>query len=99
VNLNGLMSSSPSEDMAEAKWLCLAMSMPDVDHEVYTSLSSIDTVISTNDYHRRLEWNKISRTAEQPPVHPAINNSDKGSGKLQRIINCPQYLNCIEPRY
>ena len=26
-----------------------------VDHEVYTYLSSIDTVISTSDYHRRLD--------------------------------------------
>lgn len=28
VNLNGFKSSSPSEDMAEAKWLSLATSMP-----------------------------------------------------------------------
>ena len=28
VNLNGFMSSVPSEDMADAKWLNLAMSMP-----------------------------------------------------------------------
>ena len=28
VNLNGLISSSPSEDMAEAKWLSFAISMP-----------------------------------------------------------------------
>lgn len=27
-NLNGSMSISPSEDMAEAKWLSLAISMP-----------------------------------------------------------------------
>ena len=26
-----------------------------VDHEVYTALSGIDTMISTNDYHRRLD--------------------------------------------
>lgn len=28
VNLNGIMSSSPSEDRADAKWLSLIMSMP-----------------------------------------------------------------------
>ena len=28
VNLNGLMSSSPFEDMVELQWLSLAMSMP-----------------------------------------------------------------------
>lgn len=28
VNLNGFMSSTSSEDMADAKWLSLAMSMP-----------------------------------------------------------------------
>ena len=39
-------------------------------------------------------------------MHPAINNSDKGSGNtLQQVvkpqgkINCPQYLDCIKPRY
>lgn len=28
VNLNGFMSSLPSEDMTDAKWLSLAISMP-----------------------------------------------------------------------
>lgn len=74
-----------------------------INHEVVAPFLKSDTVISTSDYHRRLDGNKYSDLLRQ---HPAINNSDKGSGNtLLGVVKATgknqksTVSECIKPRY
>ena len=61
VNLNGSRIISPSEEIAAAKWLSLAISMPTkIFMRLYLPFIKSDTMMSTIDYHRRLDRNKYS---------------------------------------
>ena len=73
-----------------------------INYEVVPSFLKSDTVISTSDYHCRLDVISTRIT----PAHSAINNSEKGSGNtLLRVVRTTgknkesAVSECIEPRY
>ena len=54
VNLNGSMSISPSDEIAEEQMAKFGNINANINHEVVPPFLKSDTAISTNLYHRRI---------------------------------------------
>ena len=83
------MSISPSEEIAAAKWLSFGNinAYEKFSWRLYLPFIKSDTMMSTIDYHRRLDRNKVLWSEKHSGNIQLINNSDKGSGNtLQSVV-------------